>query len=245
MKTSYQPSYYSFLGGSAPGSAAEVIPIVREFIDPQSVVDVGCGAGGWLAEFTRLGVRDVFGLDGPWVKPSQLLIPQDRFQVADLTEPIRFGRRFDLVINLEVAEHLPSDRAETLVGSLVGLGDVILFSAAIPFQGGQNHVNEQWPDYWAQLFAKHGFSFVDCLRARIWTNQAVEWWYVQNIFLVVRDSQLGLNLRLAEAARENAGRPLSVVHPRSYVQSAARAKSPRELVLATLGAIKRSLRRRF
>ena len=174
MSVRYQRGYYEFLSGAAPRSAAEIVPIVRDYVDPRSVVDVECGTGGWLAEFNRHGAQEIMGLDGPWVPKAQLLIPQDRFQVVELGEPIRLGRRFDLVVSLEVAEHLPAARAETFVGSLVGLGDVILFSAAIPYQGGENHLNEQWPDYWARLFGKGlsgiKYSVSTCLG---WVNRVV------------------------------------------------------------------------
>lgn len=62
--------------------------------------------------------------------------------MTDVGAPIELHRRFDLVLCLEVAEHLPASAADTLVRSLTGLGNVIAFSAAIPFQGGANHVNE-------------------------------------------------------------------------------------------------------
>ena len=66
------------------------------------------------------------------------------------------NRKFDLVLSLEVAEHLPSECAEAFVESLVNLGPVILFSAAIPYQGGENHVNEQWPEYWVGVLSGEG-----------------------------------------------------------------------------------------
>ena len=52
----------------------------------------------------------------------------------------------------------------TFVASLARHGDAVLFSAAIPFQGGAGHVNEHWPSYWAADFAVHGFVAVDTIR---------------------------------------------------------------------------------
>jgi hypothetical protein len=51
--------------------------------------------------------------------------------------------------------------------SLVSRGPVIVFSAAIPYQGGTNHTNEQWPEYWARHFSAKGYVPVDCVRRQI------------------------------------------------------------------------------
>ena len=87
------------------------------------------------------------GLDGPFVNRNELLIPNERFSVAELTGPISLGRQFDLVQSLEVAEHLPKTSAERFVQTLVTHGTRVLFSAAIPGQGGENHINEQPLEY--------------------------------------------------------------------------------------------------
>jgi SAM-dependent methyltransferase len=148
-----------------------------------SVVDIGCGDGSWLFVFRKLGVEDILGLDGEYVDRNVLQIPQDRFQAVDLTKPFGLKRVFDLAISLEVAEHLPAESASSFVASLCGLAPAVLFSAAIPFQGGNHHINEQWPDKWAALFRQHGYFLVDCIRKRIWQNEAVEFWYAQSAFI--------------------------------------------------------------
>lgn len=104
---------------------------------------------------------------------KKLEIPEERFLSFELNNPFRIDRQFDLVISLEVAEHLPKECAATFVDSLTRLGPVILFSAAIPFQGGTDHINEQWLDYWAKYFQEKGYVAIDCIRKRIWQNDKV------------------------------------------------------------------------
>lgn len=164
-------------------SARLVVPIILEYIRPASVVDVGCGRGSWLRAFTENGVGRIVGIDGDYVDTSKLLIDRKDFRTADLTQPLGLDDEYDLAISLEVAEHLPSSSAPQLVRSLTGLSPVVLFSAAIPGQGGYLHVNEQWPAYWNVLFGERGFTRFDPIRPRIWQNERVEWWYRQNIFL--------------------------------------------------------------
>jgi len=167
--------------------AAEIIlPIVFENFRPDSVLDIGCGLGTWLAVCQRLGIKDLAGIDGPGLSNALLAVNPDIITLKDLTRQFSLQRRFDLAICLEVAEHLPAESADVLVASITAHADTILFSAAIPGQGGQHHLNEQWPAYWQAKFEKHGYYFHDPIRPRIWDNQAIEWWYRQNIFIVVK-----------------------------------------------------------
>jgi SAM-dependent methyltransferase len=162
----------------------EVVPLVMDIVRPKSVVDVGCGLGTWLTVFEENGIKEITGVDGEYVDRSQLHISSDNFIAADLVQPFRLPKKFDLVISLEVAEHLPESAAETFVQTLTSLGDTVLFSAAVPGQGGQNHLNEQWPEYWNDKFEQYGFCFFDIIRDKIWYNDRVDFWYRQNIFLV-------------------------------------------------------------
>jgi 2-polyprenyl-3-methyl-5-hydroxy-6-metoxy-1,4-benzoquinol methylase len=139
----YRPEFFDYIERGSLRSAATVIPIIRSLARVESVLDIGCGRGAWLSEWRRQGVGDVAGADGSYVDQASLAIPVEQFIATDLSQPIDLRRRFDLVQCLEVAEHLPADSADTLVDSLVRHGSVILFSAAVPGQGGEHHVNEQ------------------------------------------------------------------------------------------------------
>ena len=166
-------------------SAAEVLSVVGRFIHPRSVIDLGCGTGEWLAAWQNLFGTEIFGVDGDYVDRSQLSVDEKFFHPANLEERVNLNRRFDLVESLEVAEHLSPARADSFVEDLTRLGDVILFSAAIPAQGGTNHVNEQWQSYWAEKFLRLGYVAVDCIRPEIWDNKNIWAHYCQNILGVV------------------------------------------------------------
>lgn len=164
-------------------SAKEVVPILMRLFTPRSVVDLGCGLGDWLHEFTVNGVENILGIDGNWVEKQNLYINESHFLEKDLTTKLHLKQKFDLAMSLEVAEHLPEKAADSFVQTLTSLSDTIVFSAAIPGQGGQNHLNEQWHDYWVAKFEKHGFYCHDLIRPLIWENDNVEWWYKQNCFV--------------------------------------------------------------
>jgi 2-polyprenyl-3-methyl-5-hydroxy-6-metoxy-1,4-benzoquinol methylase len=128
---------------------------------PRSVLDVGCGTGTWLSASLDEGASEVLGIDGGMLSPQQLYIPASQVRHADLNQPLKLGRLFDLVLCLETAEHLEPENAATIVETLTGHGDRILFSAAAPGQQGMHHVNCRWPVYWQQLFNDLGFACSD------------------------------------------------------------------------------------
>jgi hypothetical protein len=209
----YDRKFYEQEQDASLRSARLIAAFVHQQVKPHSVVDVGCGVGGWLLAFRERGVETIHGYDGDWVKPDMLRIPAECFTPHDISQPIRDERRYDLAISLEAAEHLPAEKAATFVDSLVRLAPVILFSAAIPHQEGRNHVNEQWPAYWAQLFADHKYHAIDCLRARFWEHPDVRWWYKQNAFLFVHEDRLKGDADLKALANGAAQGVLPLVHP--------------------------------
>jgi SAM-dependent methyltransferase len=197
-----------------------VVPAILELVHPQSVVDVGCGTGGWLASFQAAGVQKILGIDGDYVDRSQLAFAPSDFHPADLTQALRVEDKFDLAMSLEVAEHLPATIAVDFVASLCRMAPVVLFGAAIPFQGGNNHVNEQWPEYWQAVFARQGYVAVDCLRWRFWQDSLVSWYYSQNMVLYVREQCLEDYPALASHRLPPGATLHRLVHPERYLSTA-------------------------
>jgi SAM-dependent methyltransferase len=190
----------SFNHAHSPSSAdAAYAALSKIFPDvpPSSLLDVGCGTGTWLSAAERLGVSDLHGVDGIDANSSA------NFSKLDLTQPIRLGRRYDVVLCLEVGEHLDSAYSRVLIGSLVAHAPKIIFSAACPGQPGQHHVNCQWPDYWQSLFNREGFACYDTVRWSIWNDKLIEPWYRQNMFIAT----------YAPSIAGNETRIAAVVHP--------------------------------
>jgi SAM-dependent methyltransferase len=184
--TPYSANFFAVQQGGSVESAEVIVPLVLSLFDVRSVVDVGCGVGGWLHTFERNGISDYLGIDGDYVPTDMLKIPAANFRARDLTRLVDIGRSFDLACSLEVAEHLPQRCADSFVAALTECAPVILFSAAIPRQGGTAHINEQWASYWAAKFERRGYMAVDCIRPSIYGNQQVAWWYRQNAIVFCR-----------------------------------------------------------
>lgn len=232
MKKAYNQFYYQTIAPGSAASAEEVIPVVCSFFKPRSVVDVGCGVGTWLAVWEKQGITDYLGLDGDYIQPEQLHIHPEKFRACNLEEGVRLNRRFDLVTSLEVAEHIRPQRAANFIAFLCSLGDVILFSAAIPGQGGVMHYNEQYPEYWSEQFTAQGFTGYDCLRNRIWLNSRIDTCYRQNLFFFVRNSVKESYLSIIR----HEGRLLPLVHPDHFEQKQRVIASYKKIVSTPLHA---------
>lgn len=215
----FDNSFYDQQTQGSLRSARVVLPILFEYYQPNSIVDIGCGRGAWLKAAGECGAKEVLGLDGDYVERGTLLVDKQYFQAVNLVERIEIPRQFDLAISLEVAEHLPFYRAETFVDDLVRLSDVVLFSAALPYQCGTEHINEQWLEFWAILFRRHCYIPCDLFRSRIWDKKEVESWYRQNVILFCKEAAARKLFPLAAVATD---RPLSFVHPDIFVANITR-----------------------
>lgn len=222
----YNSAYYKYRDEQTRHAAKTIVAEVIEQLDVtiHSAADVGCGVGTWLAVLHERGVEKIQAYEGPWLDADALVIPRDCLTTIDLeqTEIANPEDRFDLAICLEVAEHLSPQRAGTLVHSLCALSERVLFSAAIPGQGGIDHVNEQWPAYWAAMFRLQGFLPYDTIRPKIWNDEEIPFWYRQNTILYVHKdvaptSRLSLSMTTPD--------PLPFVHPTLLAQNRARLNS--------------------
>lgn len=214
----YDFEWHALHGQKTRKSAELILSMIREVIPFESVLDLGCGDGTWLDISNRLGSSSNKGIDGPWTNLDQLKIPREDVEIRYLDSEIDLGRRFDLAICLEVAEHLPAQSSETIVRNLVRHSDVVLFGAAIPFQGGFRHLNERWQSYWAERFSSHGYGFFDAVRPQIWDRPDVHYWYKQNILLYVNEDNIDATGRIATYLKDNAvpAYPVDLVHPEKY-----------------------------
>ena len=213
MSQGYSKLFFAGQRGGSLASAEAVVPIVMQLVRPRSVIDVGCGVGPWASVFAAQGVATVHGVDGDYVDRDTLLIPPECFRAADLATGIGIDERYDLAVSLEVGEHLPFESSERFVEDLTRLAPVVLFSAAIPWQGGAHHINERWQQEWAALFAARGYVAVDAVRPRVWDHPEVDYWYAQNAVIYTTPEKLD---ELPELRAAGSDWPLDVVHPKHY-----------------------------
>jgi Methyltransferase domain len=188
--TPYDQRFFDCTEATVLSSANVIVPLILGMVPAKSVVDVGCGRGAWLSVFCEHGIQHIAGYDGAYVDRSALLIPESCFSAVDLARPFHIDGNFELAVCLEVGEHLPIRSSRGLVNTLCNAAPVVLFSTAVPGQGGTHHINEQWPDFWRRLFADRGYDRIDCIRPKVWGERAVATWYRQNIVVYAHSSSM-------------------------------------------------------
>lgn len=212
----YPEEFYAYQRHGSLAAARQTVPMLARVLQPAGVLDVGCGAGAWCLAWQEQGVADITGVDGSHMRAAQLLFDAHAFREIDVSKPFDLGRQFALVQCLEVAEHLDRSASETLVDSLVAHAPVILFSAAPPGQGGENHLNEQPYGYWRDLFQQRGYVLHDFLRPRLARLKDLEPWYRYNLFLFVREDRAERLPSEVRSTRLDPASPVRDISPTFY-----------------------------
>lgn len=206
----YMGAYYEEINEGSIKSAKAIFEVLKtwdryELNKVVSVIDVGCGVGSW---HLGMGAKyDYYGIDHK-VPKHRLQFPESHYADYDLNSntPFPFNRKFDLAICTEVAEHLPESSAEKLVKLLCSLSDRVLFSAAIPHQGGNGHLNEQWQPYWEKLFIQKGMKYTHSMVEDLFWKEEVELWYRQNCLYFKNSEPRGISHNYV----------VKYVHPQMY-----------------------------
>lgn len=213
---SYSKKFFLSQSVASTRSSERILPTILKSIRPRSVLDIGCGRGGWLHIAHNCGVSEIFGVDGKWAAKAGLLIDEDRFYAHDLATTLDLRRRFDLAMSIEVAEHIPNSSAGIFVDNLCRHSDLVLFSAALPGQGGRSHVNEQPLRFWINKFSERSYVFLDLLRPFFWNDAKIGACYRQNVVLFVHQPRVAAVRAAVEAqvGSRTFADIIDVVHPR-------------------------------
>jgi protein-L-isoaspartate O-methyltransferase len=182
-------------------STRALLATFAHFGVPDTLLDVGCGDGHLVATAARLGTAAV-GVDLSVADHEEH--PRATLRRADLTKPLDLALPnvwsqttppvFDMVLCWETAEHLPESASDQLVATLAlyaARHGILVFTAAVPGQGGVGHFNEQPPEYWAAKLSGAGFRSFDAepLR-RTWTSVCGPCqWYARNLQLFRRSAK--------------------------------------------------------
>lgn len=192
----YKNNFFNYVDRSSSLSAKHTLSKINLPFEIKSILDVGCGRGAWLAEWKKsLAEVNVLGIDGHYVNQDMLAIEKSEFMALDISNSFNLNKKFDLVQCLEVAEHIDNSKSKALIKNLIAHGDIILFSAATPGQGGEHHVNEQKLEYWKNLFEEEQYTCIDCIRSKIINNNKIEPWYRYNTLLYVNNKVLELKFK--------------------------------------------------
>lgn len=154
--------------------------------DPKSVIEFGCGNGDLSRAFAEKGIR-VEAIDG-YATPdfgNNDLIRFTKVNLNNADEVEKFlaslQGSFDVAFSSEVGEHLDPAVSPLLIKWMTAVSDTVIFSSAVPEQGGDGHINCRPREYWHKIFKQHGFMIADTIREKIRDNHKVARWYRHNL----------------------------------------------------------------
>ena len=158
-----------------------------------TIMDCGCGTGFYVKELQANRLKNVYGCDA---NPDTAKLGGDHCIVADLSQPNclvatqHADKKFDCVMSLEVAEHLPKEHEETFLDNLTRIvkeDGWIILSWAKKGQGGLGHVNEQNEEYVLATMAQKGWTFQSQETEQLRLHTAPNtFWFRETIYVFLR-----------------------------------------------------------
>ena len=175
---------------NAEKTSAEIMmnSLVRD-LKPTSLIDIGCGPGHFANEVKRLDETiDVSAVD---IEESakDFINPNVNFNITDLSVPMLVEKKSDVVICLEVVEHIDEKHEYILCENIVKhVGKYLVVTIAQPHQKDPGHINLKEPIYWINKFEKLGLT-VNIEMTKKWINEwlntgKVERYFVQNLLVL-------------------------------------------------------------
>lgn len=164
-------------------------------LQPKTVLDAGCAMGHLVAALRDRGV-EAYGID-----ISEYAVTHAREDIREycfqgsLAEPMPKGlpERFDLVVSIEVLEHLYTEDGEKAIANLCKLTDAIIFSSTPDDFSDPTHLNVQQREYWARLFAQNGFLDDLVYRPKYLTYHAVCYRRRENMLRQIQDYERNIH----------------------------------------------------
>jgi len=166
-------------------SAVCMADIIFRHLQPGTVLDLGCGPAAHANALAEKGC-EVTTVDGVQ-HAARFVRPPARFVLADLCQPLNLRVKFDAVLCLEVAEHLPESAEDILCQTLARhTGNWLVFTAAPPGQKGRFHINLKPMQHWMSKLSTAGLSHQPEMTAdwqKLWRGMAVMDYFIDNLMI--------------------------------------------------------------
>lgn len=126
---------------------------------PVTVLDMGCAFGYLVSALRNKGVQ-AYGIDISEYALSQAdekIKPYVKVMSALDELPDNFPKKYDLVVSIEMIEHLYADDGLKVIKKMTEYSDRILLSSTDSDFAEPTHVNVQPKEYWCEKFAEHNY----------------------------------------------------------------------------------------
>jgi hypothetical protein len=192
----YSESFYSSVGSRASIAASIVMGSVKQWYSPSSIVDYGAGPGVWSIEAAKVfpnasvlaldyEAATIFSEEFESKRPKNLITLELNFEEEKSIPVVNL----DMAICVEVLEHLSEEAANRVFNSICSTAGIVIFSAAVPGQGGTGHINEKPKNYWVSRFVENDFLVFDTFAQNLQHPQVPDY-YRNNCFLAINSKFL-------------------------------------------------------
>lgn len=167
----------------------EVGRSIVKTLQPQSILDIGCGVGSYLEGALQYGCKDILGLDVSFETAKEFLTPEisPYIKYGDATKPLDLNRKFKCVMSFETGEHIESDKTGVFIDNLCKHSSkYIILTAAPPGQAGTGHINLREKKFWISEVTKRNFKFDSKLCDHFvseWAKFGVEKYILRNLMV--------------------------------------------------------------
>ena len=214
-KVDYSDSEYT------KGFLTQIAQKIADDLHPRTVLDAGCAMGHLVAALRDLGV-EAYGVDISKYAISKVREDIRPFcKVGSLTEPLPSGLpdRYDLVVTVEVLEHLYEDEGRQAIRNICKLTDEVLFTSTPDDFTEPTHVNVQQREYWCRVFFENGF--VDDLnyRPRYLTSHALLFRRSANMGRQIEDYERSIRISECVHQQETAHWSKAVEDKERHIQN--------------------------
>ena len=196
---------------------------VAERHRPESVLDLGCGLGGYLKIFSDSGAKRTVGVDG--FPAGAAFLNEGPYLQRDLSKPLDLNETFDLVLCTEVIERITPSCEDAVVDNILRHArERVVFSGADAGQPGVGHINCKPIGYWLEKFSARGWepNLLDTYSMRALASFS---WFQRNTVVLVRkggvDGNAALELIRQAGQKVNWGdqKAAIVTHPFAAMMS--------------------------
>jgi SAM-dependent methyltransferase len=189
----YGEDYFRMVDSTTGKSAQIMAESIARHLQPESVVDLGCGTGNLISELRSLGIGT---LGAEFAEPALAFCRERKLDVTrlDFTDPKAIAEplgEFDLAVSTEVAIQLPPEAAKHHIAYLCRHADTVLFSSP-PCARDRLPKSPQKAEYWASQFAENGFR-LDAEISRVfqteWQKRGTASWFYREPMVFRREPE--------------------------------------------------------
>lgn len=193
MNTPYSDEFFAKTFRQGKAAAEKLLPLFDDLeFFPDTVVDIGGGAGGWLIPFADRGA-EVTLVDQVNPAIQVELDNRVRYLPSNLENEgdVAGIPGSELAICVEVLEHLSAQAASRVLNQVSKSSETVIFSAAWDGQGGEHHINERPMEDWLEEWVNRDFVVADVIRSRM---NSLPRYYQTNLVLLTQNRDLAARL---------------------------------------------------